>query len=78
MENRSEEIRQYIKDIIDGEENKLSYNKYGYMNNNYPSWRYYHSSNKSNYIEDYYIYMNKYKVYTCVYTMIEEEDGNRK
>lgn len=77
-ENRSEEIRQYIKDILDGRENKLSYNKNGYMNNNYPSWRYYHSSNKSNYIEDYYIYMNKYKVYTCGYMMIEGEDGNRK
>lgn len=33
--NRSLEIKQYIENILEGKENKLSYGKERHMNNNY-------------------------------------------
>ena len=62
-------IKQYIKDILEGRESYLSYNKEGYMNNNYPSWKYYLKCKQSSYSKDYYIY-NKLTVYTCGYSVL--------
>ena len=67
--NREEEIKRYIKDILEGRESSLSYNKEGYMNNNYPSWKYYLTCKQSSYSKDYYIY-NKLIVYTCGYSVL--------
>ena len=68
-DNRKEEIKQYINDIIEGKENELSYNRKGYMNNNYPSWKHY-KDNNNKYFEDSYLYREKYRVYTCGYSII--------
>lgn len=65
--SRKEEIKRYIKDILEGKENKLSYNREGYMNNNYPSRKHYKESKK--YISDSYTHY-KSKVYTCGYTKV--------
>lgn len=66
-DNRKEEIKKYIKDILDGKEDKLSYDKEGYMNNNYPSWKNYKNNGK--YIEHSYTSNNKI-VFTCRYTSL--------
>ena len=64
-DNRKEEIRQYIKDILEGKETSLSYNKEGYMNNNYPCWKHYKSDGK--YSEEI-INVDRFTIYTCGYT----------
>lgn len=48
-------IKQYIKDVLDGKDNSLSYEKECYMNNNYPSWKYY--KNSIGYLDDTYMYV---------------------
>ena len=64
-----EKIKGYIKDILNGNENALSYNRDGYMNNNYPSWKHYKGSS-TKYIEDR-IESGRFIVYTCGYMKLD-------
>lgn len=68
-DGRKNKIKQYIKDILYGVENGLSYNKEGYMNNNYPSWEHY--KDECVRIEDSYIYRSSEIVYTCGYSKLD-------
>ena len=64
--NRKEEIKDYLKDLFDGKENKLSFTDDNFkMNNNYPSPRMYNGL-----IEETVEKMSGYTVYTCGYTVI--------
>ena len=66
--NRKDEIKEYLKDLFNGRENKLSFNEdYSLMNNNYPSINYLHKV--------YNIQLNlykykKYTIYTCGYSLL--------
>ena len=66
--NRKDEIKEYLKDLFNGKENKLSFNEdYSLMNNNYPSINYLHKV--------YNIQLNlykykKYTIYTCGYSIL--------
>ena len=67
-DNRKEEIKQYIVGILEGKETNLSYEREGYMNNNYPCWKHYKDS--GDHLEDSYTYNGKNIVYTCGYSML--------
>ena len=66
--NKKEEIKEYLKDLFNNKENKLSFNEgYSLMNNNYPSPNI--NLNLSLIQEEYYMFNNN-KVYTCGYTKL--------
>ena len=59
-------IKSYIHDLFNGDDNKLTFDKIGYINNNYPPpWKY-EITDES--LIDSYVYSDKYDVYTCGYT----------
>lgn len=62
---KKEDVKCYLQDLFFDKENKLSFNRYGCIDNNYPTPNEYTGSH----IEDYY-YLNDNKVYTCGYTLI--------
>jgi hypothetical protein len=67
--NNKEEIKKYLIDLFNDNDNELSFNKDGLMDNNYPSRKYLHITNE--HISDFYT-INGFKVYTCGYSKIEE------
>ena len=66
--SRKEEIKQYLFDSFHCNENQLSYNRVGHINNNYPSPIHHYDGQL---VSDYYIYKD-YIVYTCGYTSIDD------
>ena len=67
-DSRKEEIKQYIKDTLEGKGTNLPYGMKGYMNNNYPCWKHYKDT--GDYLEDSYTYNGKNIVYTCGYSKL--------
>jgi hypothetical protein len=61
----SQEIKEYLKDLFNGKENKLSF-KESYMNNNFPSINY---NIDDSYIQDSYLFKN-IMVYTCGFSRL--------
>lgn len=68
MSNRKEEIKQYIVGILEGKETNLTYEREGYMNNNYPCRKRYKDS--GDHLEYSYTYNGKNILYTCGYSRL--------
>lgn len=66
--NNKDLIMSYICDTFNGISNSLSFNKDGYMNNNYPSPDCYIDIN--DYLEDYYCFKDVSLIYTCGYSKL--------
>lgn len=67
--NYKDNIKNYLYDLFNNKENKLSFNEdHSLMNNNYPS-PYLITLSAADFLEDSYSY-DKYKVYTCGYTIL--------
>ena len=65
--SKKEEIKEYLKDLFNNKENKLSFNEdNSLMNNNYPQ----SNINITCEIIEHYYEFNNYKVYTCGYTKL--------
>ena len=74
--NIQDNIKTYLIDLLNNEINGLSYDKSGYMNNNYPLPLSFMISNNivpSLSLEDFYTFY-KYTVYTCGYSAIKPTD----
>lgn len=65
--NFKDKIKEYLKDLFNGTNNKLSFDKYGYMNNNYPAFNC--EIDLENIISDCYS-INNITVYTCGYSKL--------
>ena len=66
--NKKEEIKNYLKDLFNGKENKLSFNEdYSLMNNNYPSPN---INIKLSIIQEDYYTFNNHNIFTCGYSIL--------